>query len=142
MDSDFLTRVAKHRRVILRRRGARARLGASCFTIVRTMYELESAERPWKGGFASPSCVRTTQIQVTGSQPPFRCCRRRRRRRRRLLASTTHAPNENYRPFPCRRAKNRPETRNVRCFAGCKFRIGRGRGGKLMDYATPRRFTF
>lgn len=123
MDSDFLTRVAKHRRVILRK-GEGARLGASCFTIVGTMYELESAERPWKGGFASPSCVRTTQIQVTGSQPPFRCCRRR------LLASATHAPNENYRPFPCRRAKNRPETRNVRCFAGCKFWIGSsGEGG-------------
>lgn len=61
LDSDFLMRVAKHRRVVLRG----GQIGVNCFVIVGTIYELEFAERPWKGGFTSPSCVRTTQIQVT-----------------------------------------------------------------------------
>lgn len=49
LDSDFLMRVAKHRRVVLRG----GQIGVNCFVIVG------------KGGFTSPSCVRTTQIQVT-----------------------------------------------------------------------------
>lgn len=52
-----------------------------CFVIVGTIYEAEFSKRPWKGGFTSPSCVRTAQIRVTvqPSSHPFQqlttpCC--------------------------------------------------------------------
>lgn len=45
--------------------GGGGRIGVGCFVIVGTIYEAEFSKRPWKGGFTSPSCVRTAQIRVT-----------------------------------------------------------------------------
>lgn len=54
--------------------GEVGRIGVGCFVIVGTIYEPEFSKRPWKGGFTSPSCVHTAQIQVTVQPlclPPF-----------------------------------------------------------------------